>query len=74
MRLSRSRCVGVAAAALATLPALAQSAASKPSGVTHVLLISIDGMHAVDFINCANGIAGVNGGDPRLNPQILSPV
>jgi hypothetical protein len=64
MRLSRSLCVGVAAAALATLPALAQSAASKPSGVTHVLLISIDGMHAVDFINCANGIAGVNGGDP----------
>jgi hypothetical protein len=30
--------------------------------VHHVLLISIDGMHAVDFINCANGISGVNGG------------
>ena len=32
--------------------------------IRHVLLLSIDGMHAVDFYNCANGIAGVNGGDP----------
>jgi type I phosphodiesterase/nucleotide pyrophosphatase len=30
----------------------------------HVLLISIDGMHAVDFINCSQGISGVNGGEP----------
>src|ERR1700737_4286007 len=33
-------------------------------GIQHVLLISIDGMHALDFINCAQGIAGVNGGQP----------
>ncbi|MGB7437301.1 MAG: alkaline phosphatase family protein [Candidatus Acidiferrum sp.] len=32
--------------------------------IKHVLLISIDGMHAVDFYNCAHGIAGVNNGDP----------
>jgi len=32
--------------------------------IKHVLLLSIDGMHAVDFYNCANGVAGVNGGDP----------
>ena len=32
--------------------------------IRHVLLISIDGMHALDFINCANGISGVNGGAP----------
>jgi hypothetical protein len=32
--------------------------------IKHVLLLSIDGMHAVDFYNCTNGIAGVNGGDP----------
>jgi hypothetical protein len=32
--------------------------------IQHVLLLSIDGMHAVDFYNCANGIAGVNGGEP----------
>src|ERR1700685_3313300 len=31
--------------------------------VQHVVLLSIDGMHAVDFYNCANGIASVNGGD-----------
>ena len=30
----------------------------------HVLLISIDGMHALDFANCAKGISGVNGGAP----------
>jgi predicted AlkP superfamily pyrophosphatase or phosphodiesterase len=30
----------------------------------HVLLISIDGMHALDFINCAQGISGINGGSP----------
>jgi hypothetical protein len=30
-------------------------------GVRHVLLISIDGMHALDFVNCANGIAGAPG-------------
>src|SRR6202050_4716913 len=32
--------------------------------IQHVLLISIDGMHALDFINCANGISGANGGLP----------
>jgi hypothetical protein len=32
--------------------------------IQHVLLISIDGMHALDFINCAQGISGVNGGAP----------
>lgn len=31
--------------------------------IKHVLLISIDGMHSIDFINCAKGIPGVNGGD-----------
>jgi hypothetical protein len=29
-----------------------------------VLLLSIDGMHAVDLYNCTRGIAGANGGDP----------
>jgi hypothetical protein len=33
-------------------------------GIQHVLLISIDGMHAFDFINCAKGISGANGGAP----------
>ena len=30
----------------------------------HVLLISIDGMHAVDLANCAKGIGTVNNGKP----------
>ncbi len=34
------------------------------NGIRRVLLISIDGMHALDFRNCATGIAGVNGGEP----------
>ncbi len=29
--------------------------------IKHVLLISIDGMHAVDFMNCSNGIGGASG-------------
>src|ERR1700722_10477688 len=33
-------------------------------GITHVLLISIDGMHAVDYMNCAMGLPTVNGGTP----------
>ena len=32
--------------------------------VRHVLLISIDGMHAVDFLNCSKGIPTVNNGAP----------
>ena len=32
--------------------------------VRHVLLLSIDGMHAVDFYNCAHGVTGLNGGNP----------
>jgi hypothetical protein len=32
--------------------------------VRHVLLVSIDGMHAVDFLNCSTGLPGVNGGLP----------
>jgi hypothetical protein len=32
--------------------------------IRSVLLMSIDGMHALDFANCSRGIAGVNGGAP----------
>jgi Type I phosphodiesterase / nucleotide pyrophosphatase len=62
--------LGVCAAAL-LLPvssAMAQGQASNGSrssnSIQHVLLISVDGMHALDFINCANGIAEANGGQP----------
>jgi type I phosphodiesterase/nucleotide pyrophosphatase len=46
-----------------TLPAQAESDRSD-SGIRHVLLISIDGMHAVDFTNCSQGLAAVNNGNP----------
>ncbi len=49
-------------------PGAGQDSASNSdatgTGIQHVLLISIDGMHALDFINCAKGISGVNGGAP----------
>jgi type I phosphodiesterase/nucleotide pyrophosphatase len=32
--------------------------------IRHVLLVSIDGMHAVDYLNCSQGVSGVNGGEP----------
>lgn len=32
--------------------------------IQHVMLISVDGMHAVDFKNCSQGIAGANDGKP----------
>src|SRR6516225_1658638 len=41
------------------------------NGIKHVLLISIDGMHAVDFINCSQGISGINGGAPYC-PALLA--
>jgi Type I phosphodiesterase / nucleotide pyrophosphatase len=52
--------VGGAAVALllGASPAVAETPHknSQPSPIQHVLLISIDGMHAVDFANCAHGV------------------
>jgi hypothetical protein len=54
-----------AAAAFGALGFTAVVDAAPGSGnIKHVLLLSIDGMHAIDFYNCAHGIEGVNGGDP----------
>jgi hypothetical protein len=67
MRASR---VVLAVVALAvTLASSTPGMAAEPSvlgsgNIRHVLLLSIDGMHAVDFYNCAHGITGVNGGKP----------
>jgi hypothetical protein len=47
-----------------TTPGITADSSRVGSGkIKHVLLLSIDGMHAVDFYNCANGIVGVNGGE-----------
>lgn len=37
---------------------------SNHGDIRHVLLISVDGMHAIDLRNCAAGVAGVNSGSP----------
>jgi hypothetical protein len=59
-RLKPAALFGVLAlAGVLALPLRAQAAT-----VQHVLLISVDGMHAVDFLNCANGIATANNGQP----------
>ena len=75
MKLNR---LALAAAAVAltasTLGIAADRSAAGSVNIKHVLLLSIDGMHAVDFYNCANGIAGVNGGQPYCpNLAALSP-
>jgi len=63
-------CLFTAAFVLAAMPVqsiFAQNPGQGPNNdldVRHVLLISIDGMHALDLINCANGISGANGGAP----------
>jgi hypothetical protein len=67
MRANRLVLTGVAATltlASSTHGIAADKNAVGTGNIKHVLLLSIDGMHAVDFSNCANGIAGVNGGDP----------
>ena len=51
----------------ATLPAPVRANdddSGKHRKFKHVLLISIDGMHAVDYLNCAKGLSTVNGGAP----------
>jgi hypothetical protein len=42
----------------------AQTKSVGSGNIQHVLLLSIDGMHAVDFYNCSHGIAGANNGKP----------
>jgi hypothetical protein len=52
---------------LANSSAVAQTQKDhKPgsSSIQRVLLLSVDGMHAVDFLNCANGITTANNGQP----------
>jgi hypothetical protein len=47
-----------------TLGTAAQTNTVGSGKIKHVLLLSIDGMHAVDLYNCTHGIAGANGGNP----------
>lgn len=56
--------IGVLAAAFLIAAVPTQRASAQRPNIQHVLLVSIDGMHSVDFINCVKGIPGVNGGNP----------
>jgi len=57
--------IAVAIALASSTRGTAADASSVGSGkIKHVVLLSIDGMHEVDFYNCAHGIAGANGGHP----------
>ncbi len=42
----------------------ASSSASTTPKIHSVLLLSIDGMHALDFANCSTGVNGINNGKP----------
>lgn len=64
----------VSTAAAPILSAAPRHGGSPQGGnhhIRHVLLISVDGMHAVDFLNCSKGISGVNGGAPYC-PNLAS--
>lgn len=52
------------AATLSVGAAIAQDTDSNQAQIQRVLLISVDGMHAVDFANCTKGISTINNGDP----------
>jgi Type I phosphodiesterase / nucleotide pyrophosphatase len=58
---SRRLCAGATMMVLLLAASLSFAQANK---IQHVLLISVDGMHAVDFLNCANGITTANNGQP----------
>ena len=56
---------GTAALAVTGIPGHAEDNDwGRDNHIKNVLLISIDGMHAVDYQNCARGVSGVNGGAP----------
>lgn len=74
MRGSKLLTAGLVVLALSALsykvPAIEKTALGSGK-IKHVLLLSIDGMHAVDLYNCAHGIAGANGGNPYC-PNLAS--
>jgi hypothetical protein len=59
--------------ALAATAAHAQDQDDKweRNEIRHVLLLSIDGMHAVDFLNCSKGLSTVNNAAPYC-PHLAS--
>lgn len=62
MKKTRGLIAACAAGLIAASGGLASAGGLGSGSIQHVLLISIDGLHAVDFQNCSKGIPGVNGG------------
>jgi hypothetical protein len=54
----------LSAGLITAMPPMAHADGDSEGHIRHVLLISIDGMHALDFKNCARGIAAVNNSNP----------
>lgn len=60
-------CMPLVALAMLVSPAFStaqNSSLNQANHIRRVLLVSIDGMHAVDYLNCSQGVASVNGGRP----------
>ncbi len=51
-------------ATLSLAGAATQAQTTNNSKIKHVLLLSVDGMHAIDLKNCTEGLSSVNNGDP----------
>ena len=51
-------------AACSAASAVAQDSSWGQGPIKRVLLVSIDGMHAADYANCAKGISTINNGEP----------
>ena len=54
----------LSAMALTAAPQQADALQNSKTRIEHVLLISIDGMHALDFANCMKGVSALNHGTP----------
>jgi hypothetical protein len=70
MKLIKSTASTAALAALMLGTSVQVPAWDDDHGIKHVLLVSIDGMHAIDFINCANGLSSIANNTPYC-PNLL---
>ncbi len=64
IRTQVTACASAFFLAVTAVPPMPAQSSTPSGGIKHVLLVSVDGMHAVDYLNCTTGIAGVNNGAP----------
>jgi hypothetical protein len=62
--LIKKLCAGAIGLAMCLAPQMYSQHVNQRNAIRRVLLISVDGMHAVDFANCANGIITTNNSAP----------